>query len=412
MSLPLPVLDDRRFADLVDEATSLIPAYQPDWTDYNPSDPGITLVELFAWLTEMLIYRSDQVPERHVRAFLRLLNPNAPSTGDLEADVTATIQALRHEVRAVTVADFEQHARAVPGVARSRCVPLRDLSPASEQDRLLPEPAHVSVIVVPNAGVEPSSLIDSVAADLEPRRLITTRVAVVEPIWTPITVHALVARPPDVIQGVPAAIDTACANLLDSLAGGTGATGWPFGRPVYLADLIASIEALPQIDHLVDLDLTSSCDGAVSRCVAGSPLIAVDGHMSGMQLGQEALPQLVRPVDVTSSGQFLPVTAQIRATLGAGVSESPALLRQIIRTVADLVWPGRGWQTQPGTPGTLDTATITGAVVAIAGVASVQSVTLIADPARVTRATNGIVSVAVGPLELVDLTVEAFLTPA
>jgi hypothetical protein len=80
--------------------------------------------------------------------------------------------------------------------------------------------------------------------------------------------------------------------------------------------------------------------------------------------------------------------------------------------VSDLAWPGRGWTTQPGTPGTLDTGTIKGAVLGISGIASVQSVNLIADPARVTTATNGIVSVAVGPLEVVDLTVKPTLTSA
>ena len=73
MTLPLPDLDDRTFADLVAEAR-LIRTYQPEWTNYNPSDPGITLVELFAWLAEMLIYRADQVTDRHRLAFLKLLN--------------------------------------------------------------------------------------------------------------------------------------------------------------------------------------------------------------------------------------------------------------------------------------------------------------------------------------------------
>ena len=57
MPLNLPNLDDRDYNSLVQEALALIPAHAPEWTDHNPSDPGITLVELFAYLTEMLIYR-------------------------------------------------------------------------------------------------------------------------------------------------------------------------------------------------------------------------------------------------------------------------------------------------------------------------------------------------------------------
>ncbi|WP_330231180.1 baseplate J/gp47 family protein [Nocardia sp. NBC_00508] len=68
-----PNLDDRRWADLVSEALALIPEYAPQWTSRAPSDPGITLVELFAYLVEQLIYRLNQVPDKHHLAFLRLL---------------------------------------------------------------------------------------------------------------------------------------------------------------------------------------------------------------------------------------------------------------------------------------------------------------------------------------------------
>ena len=70
--IPLPNLDDRRWTDLVEEARSLIPLYAPEWTDHNVHDPGITLLELFAWLTEQDIYRIDQVSDEQVREFLAL----------------------------------------------------------------------------------------------------------------------------------------------------------------------------------------------------------------------------------------------------------------------------------------------------------------------------------------------------
>jgi predicted phage baseplate assembly protein len=73
MSLPKPVLDDRTFAQLVDEGTAQINRLAPGWTDYNASDPGITLLELFAWLSEQNLYRADRVPDEMLRAFLRLI---------------------------------------------------------------------------------------------------------------------------------------------------------------------------------------------------------------------------------------------------------------------------------------------------------------------------------------------------
>ena len=53
MPMPMPNLDDRRWDDLVDEGRALIPVYSRDWTDHNVSDPGITFLELFAWITEL-----------------------------------------------------------------------------------------------------------------------------------------------------------------------------------------------------------------------------------------------------------------------------------------------------------------------------------------------------------------------
>ena len=51
MSLPAPDLDDRSFQDIVDEAKRLIPRYCPEWTNHNLSDPGVALIELFAWMS-------------------------------------------------------------------------------------------------------------------------------------------------------------------------------------------------------------------------------------------------------------------------------------------------------------------------------------------------------------------------
>ena len=73
MPLPLPNLDTRRWADLVEEGRSLIPRYAPGWTDHNIHDPGITLMELFAWVTDLAIYRTNAIPARHRRKFLALI---------------------------------------------------------------------------------------------------------------------------------------------------------------------------------------------------------------------------------------------------------------------------------------------------------------------------------------------------
>ena len=83
--IPPPKLDDRTYADIVAEAMRLIPRYCPEWTDHNPSDPGITILELAAWMTELILYRLNRVPEKNYLAFLNMigvrLRPPQPARG-------------------------------------------------------------------------------------------------------------------------------------------------------------------------------------------------------------------------------------------------------------------------------------------------------------------------------------------
>ena len=89
MPIPVPNLDDLRFQrDLVDEARRRIIHYCPEWTEYNLSDPGITLIELFAWMTEMMVYRLNQVPEKNHIEFLNLLGMQPQPASSARADLT------------------------------------------------------------------------------------------------------------------------------------------------------------------------------------------------------------------------------------------------------------------------------------------------------------------------------------
>jgi hypothetical protein len=87
MSLTPPTLDDRTFEQLFQEARGRIPLYLPEWTDWNESDPGITLLQLHAWLTETVLVRLAQVPDLHFVKFLELIGgrrrPAQPATAVL-----------------------------------------------------------------------------------------------------------------------------------------------------------------------------------------------------------------------------------------------------------------------------------------------------------------------------------------
>lgn len=136
MPLPLPNLDDKAYPDLVEEAIARIPQLYEGWTDHNPSDPGITLIELFAWLTELSLYRVNQVPNENYRTFLQLLSnrPVEDLPDDLDTAIHEIIMALRTRHRAVTSDDFAflatdvWHADSLPRVARAVCFPRMNLA--------------------------------------------------------------------------------------------------------------------------------------------------------------------------------------------------------------------------------------------------------------------------------------------
>ena len=98
MALPVPNLDDRRFQDLVDDAKRLVQQRCPEWTDHNVSDPGVTLIETFAWMTDQLLYRLNRVPDRHYVKFLELIGvqPLPADGGARRGDVLALRPAAGH----------------------------------------------------------------------------------------------------------------------------------------------------------------------------------------------------------------------------------------------------------------------------------------------------------------------------
>ncbi|GAC1626996.1 MAG: hypothetical protein NVS9B10_15510 [Nevskia sp.] len=108
-----PSLDDRRFDDLVNELVARIPAHTPEWTNPRLGDPGRTLIELFAWLTDTLLYRANLVPERQRLVFLKLLGerlrPAQPATG-----IVALSFAQPTQLAACTLAPGARVKAAVP----------------------------------------------------------------------------------------------------------------------------------------------------------------------------------------------------------------------------------------------------------------------------------------------------------
>ncbi len=93
MGLPAPNLDDRRFQGLVDDAKRLVQQRCPEWTDHNVSDPGVTLIETFAYMTDLLLYRLNQVPDRIFLSYLDLLGVTLFPPTAARVDVTLRLSA-------------------------------------------------------------------------------------------------------------------------------------------------------------------------------------------------------------------------------------------------------------------------------------------------------------------------------
>ncbi len=106
MPIKPPNLDDRRYADIVREARSLIPQYSPEWTNLGDADPGMTLVQLFAWMTEMTIYRLNRVPDKTYIHFLNFIGEERREARPATVPLTFYI---RNESR--SVAELPAYAR-------------------------------------------------------------------------------------------------------------------------------------------------------------------------------------------------------------------------------------------------------------------------------------------------------------
>ncbi len=111
MVLPVPNLDDRRFQDLVDDAKRLVQQRCPEWTDHNVSDPGVTLIELFAWMTDQVVYRLNRIPDRNYVKFLELIGVGLYPPTAARTAVTFWLSAPQPDVKLIAAGTQAATAR-------------------------------------------------------------------------------------------------------------------------------------------------------------------------------------------------------------------------------------------------------------------------------------------------------------
>lgn len=514
MPLQLPNLDERRFGDLVEEARGVIPAWAPEWTNHNPSDPGITLIELFAYLAEVLLYRLNRVTDDQRRKFLKLLNgPSWPESGDLRDDLRRTVVALRERYRAVTANDYEllatedfnawherqvaietaadplwqwwdvtgfdaanadqkpskvseaalraqYRARGSAGyrlpvtadfnawhhaqreieedaddplrewwqvsglgaaaanrparlakIARAHCVAQRNLDLGTEEERRQPIAGHVSVIAIP-AG---DPWIPVAAAQhqalwgfLDERRTVATRHHVVGPFFVPVQLELVVVGktgvPP---EALPPRIVAQVRQFMHPVTRAGGLPGWPFGRDVYVSELMAMLEAVDSVDSVVSLTLSSTrAPGDPASRVAGEPIWHADGDPIGIALQAHHLPEarvspgqivIVPPNRILAARFGIAVLADIDADAARLKREVKLAVRTALHPLHGGPGPGAGAHSFP-----LSSIRSAIAPLLAAGGAELRSLDVRADASRLERSGDQVVALLMNAGEVVD----------
>jgi len=251
MTLPVPNLDDRTFDQLLAEAQALIPRYLPTWTDHNPSDPGIALIEVFAFLSEIAIYQTNRVPERSLENFAALVGTSRESSESIEQTLRRAFIALQSKYRVITQLEFELLIQ-------------QNFKDSIARSVVLVDDTTIKIVIVPKvfddepAPTPTMELRQQVFELLRERCLITTRIQVMPPQYTPVRialqfVHDFSSRISR--QTVVETVKKAIEQFLKPLTGGINGQGWEFGRSLFRSELYQLIEAIPGVDHVHQLKL-------------------------------------------------------------------------------------------------------------------------------------------------------------
>ncbi|MBN2487710.1 MAG: hypothetical protein JXA98_01630 [Methanosarcinaceae archaeon] len=268
MTIPLPNLDTKSYEELVDEMISSIPNYTDTWTDHNPSDPGITILELLSWIAETTLYRINRIPDGSYVNFLRLV-AGASGIDDVKRALndpyldrshrqileflreieegdkktiaemkTNALRFMRSRYRAITESDFQRLAmEATSDRGEGQAKVRRAIVYRS------PDKDKVEIVIVSDDRDHYEELIPFVKDYLRPRTLIGTKIEVIQPVYTDVAIDIkAVCHHYTVPEKVEDNIRKRIMRLLDPFTGGDGKTGWPYRRPLTVYEIAQIVE--------------------------------------------------------------------------------------------------------------------------------------------------------------------------
>lgn len=274
MSIPLPNLDNRTFDQLVTEMVTSIPKYSRIWTNFNPSDPGITLLELLAYLAEAQIYRANQIPYESYCSFLKLVVGSAPlgpnpdkahqrihtflfdiTTGKIKPDIM-TIKAevqnfMDSRYRAITTEDF--------------CALALESDSRVKRVEMFTRPDGVDLILITDKSelADYKEIVAKVRTSLKPRLLVGTPMTVAMAEYTPVKLRGTICfesfaaiKP----QAVLAKAQKAVIDYCDPITGGPEKTGWPYNRALTVYELFHCIEPIDGVKYVNEISALSGSE--------------------------------------------------------------------------------------------------------------------------------------------------------
>lgn len=290
MPITLPDLDTKTYQDIVDEMLASIPNYTDKWTNYNVSDPGITILEMLCWITEATLYRINKIPDASYVNFLRLLagvcgiddinrllaDPNLfrshrdileflreIETGNEKNIIdmkAAALNFLNSRYRAVTKEDFRELA-----IEATDSNEFEDTTKRAKVVRAIVDQSTkeetVRIIIISDRRDKYEALIEQVEEYLDPRRLIGTVIEVSSPVYSSVGIHVKIELTSyEKVEIVREKVSTGILNFFDPLTGGPGGSGWPYGRPLIIYEVVAVVEDTNGVKRTVSVVIDNDDD--------------------------------------------------------------------------------------------------------------------------------------------------------
>ncbi len=275
MPIQLPNLDNKTFDDLMKEMIASIPKHTKEWTNFNPSDPGIAMLELLAWISETLIYRTNRIPEESYMNFLMLISSSYrdnegrlqhvvfDKTDKTHIELNEYLDKLENDQITKDIQQMKAKAQNFLN-SRYRAVTEEDFKKLTleadskiKRAEVFTQPERVEIIIIPEDknlykdSQKTAELIKAVRNYLEPRRLIGTIINVKRAVYTPVNLKVTLVcesyAKPDLVGGL---VKNAIAIYLDSVKGGPDGKGWPYERNLMVYELFYVIEKSEGVKYL------------------------------------------------------------------------------------------------------------------------------------------------------------------